>query len=72
MASGGGLKDLILLCLFNLPHKIGPWVVLQSLSPSHPRGRHSICRPTAACSTSIPMFMRWCFPGLFGKDVFMS
>jgi hypothetical protein len=21
---------------------------------------------------SIPMFMRWCFPGLFGKDVFMS
>jgi ABC-type antimicrobial peptide transport system permease subunit len=32
----------------------------------------SVCRPTAACSTSIPMFMRWCFPGLFGKDVFMN
>ena len=21
---------------------------------------------------TIPMFIRWCFPGLFGKDVFMN
>ena len=38
MASGGGLTDLILRCLFNLPPKIGPGVVIHPLTPRPPKG----------------------------------
>ena len=36
--SSGGLTDLFSRCLFNLPPKIGPGVVIHPLTPRPPKG----------------------------------